>query len=111
MIELDKCYNENCLDTMSRMDDGSIVTSPPYDDLRNYNGYSFQFDEISRELVRVLKDGRVLVWVVGDACIDGSETGTSFRQALHFMDLGLKLHDTMIYAWCCRPNASEILSL
>ena len=100
MIELDKCYNENCLDTMSRMDDGSIdlvVTSPPYDDLRNYKGYSFQFEDISRELVRVLKEGRVLVWVVGDACVDGSETGTSFRQALRFMDLGLKLHDTMIY--------------
>ena len=94
MIELDKCYNENCLDTMSRMDDGSIdlvVTSPPYDDLRNYKGYSFQFEEISRELARVLKEGRVLVWVVGDACVDGSETGTSFRQALRFMELGLKL--------------------
>ena len=100
MIELDKCYNESCLDTMVRMDDGSIdlvVTSPPYDNLRDYRGYSFPFEEISKELVRVLKDGGVLVWVVGDACIDGSETGTSFRQALHFMELGLKLHDTMIY--------------
>ena len=100
MIEPDRCYNESCLDTMARMDDGSIdlvVTSPPYDNLRDYRGYSFPFEEISKELVRVLKDGGVLVWVVGDACIDGSETGTSFRQALHFMDLGLKLHDTMIY--------------
>jgi len=100
MIELDKCYNESCLDTMARMEDGSIdmiLTSPPYDDLRTYKGYSFPFEEISVELVRVLKEGHVMVWVVGDACVDGGETGTSFRQALRFIDLGLKLHDTMIY--------------
>ncbi len=93
-------YNENCLDTMARMSDGSInltVTSPPYDNLRDYNGYSFDFEAIARELYRVTKDGGVVVWVVGDATIDGSETGTSFRQALFFMSLGFNLHDTMIY--------------
>jgi DNA modification methylase len=93
-------YYENCLDTMARIEDGSIdltVTSPPYDNLRLYNGYSFDFEAVARELYRITKDGGVVVWVVGDATIDGSETGTSFRQALFFKDIGFNLHDTMIY--------------
>jgi DNA modification methylase len=73
------------------------VTSPPYDNLRTYNGYVFEFDKIAQQLYRVTKLGGVVVWVVGDATIDGSETGTSFRQALYFMGLGFNLHDTMIY--------------
>lgn len=73
------------------------VTSPPYDNLRKYNGYSFDFEPIARELYRVTKQNGILVWVVGDATIDGSETGTSFKQALYFKELGFKLHDTMIY--------------
>lgn len=99
-MEINKIYNENCLETMKKMPDGFIdvtVTSPPYDDLRTYNGYSFDFEGISQELFRVTKDGGVVVWVVGDASVDGSETGTSFRQALHFKELGFNLHDTMIY--------------
>jgi site-specific DNA-methyltransferase (adenine-specific) len=93
-------YYENCLDTMARIDDGSIdltVTSPPYDNLRSYNGYSFDFEAVAKELYRITKDGGVVVWVVGDATIDGSETGTSFRQALFFKEIGFNLHDTMIY--------------
>lgn len=73
------------------------VTSPPYDNLRKYGGYSFDFEAIAAELFRVTKDGGVVVWVVGDATVKGSETGTSFRQALHFKDIGFNLHDTMIY--------------
>lgn len=73
------------------------VTSPPYDGLRTYNGYSFDFESVAQELYRVTKDGGVVVWVVGDATVKGSETGTSFRQALYFMDCGFSLHDTMIY--------------
>jgi site-specific DNA-methyltransferase (adenine-specific) len=99
-METNKIYVESCLDTMARMEDGSIdlvLTSPPYDNLRDYEGYSFDFEEIAKELYRVVKDNGVLVWVIGDATIKGSETGSSFRQALHFMDLGFKLHDTMIY--------------
>lgn len=100
MIELNKIYNENCLDTMSRMPDNFIdltVTSPPYDNLRDYKGYSFDFESIAKELFRVTKKGGVLVWVVGDATINGSETGTSFKQALFFKEVGFKLHDTMIW--------------
>lgn len=74
-----------------------VLTSPPYDALRHYKGYDFPFVEIAVELQRVLRPGGVIVWVVADATIDGSETGTSFRQALHFMSLGLRLHDTMIF--------------
>ncbi len=85
---------------MSRISDGFIdltVTSPPYDNLREYNGYSFDFEPIARELLRITKPDGILVWVVGDATIAGSESGTSFRQALYFKEIGFKLHDTMIY--------------
>jgi site-specific DNA-methyltransferase (adenine-specific) len=93
-------WNENNIDTMKRMPDNYIdlvVTSPPYDGLRTYNGYSFPFEEIAKELYRVIKQGGVVVWVVGDATVNGSETGTSFKQALYFMECGFNLHDTMIY--------------
>jgi len=85
---------------MSRMENSFIdltVTSPPYDNLRNYNGYSFDFESIAKELYRVTKEGGVVVWVVGDATIKGSESGTSFRQALYFKEIGFNLHDTMIW--------------
>lgn len=95
----------DCLELMKNIPDGSIdltVTSPPYDNLRTYNGnisqWSFEkFQEIAKELYRVTADGGVVVWVVGDATIKGSETGTSFRQALWFKEIGFNLHDTMIY--------------
>ena len=99
-MEINKIYNENCLDTMAKMPDGFVdltVTSPPYDNLRNYNGYSFDFKAVAKELFRVTKQGGVVVWVVGDATVKGSETGTSFKQALYFKDIGFNLHDTMIY--------------
>ena len=73
------------------------VTSPPYDSLRAYNGFTFNFEEICKELFRVTKPKGIVVWVVGDATIDGSETGSSFRQALYFLQVGFGLHDTMIY--------------
>lgn len=86
---------------LKEIPDGSVdltVTSPPYDNLRKYDGYSFDFEAIARELYRVTKPGGVVVWVVGDATVKGSETGTSFRQALYFKDAcGFRLHDTMIY--------------
>ena len=100
MIEINKIYNENCLDTMKRMPDNFVdlvVTSPPYDNLRDYKGYTFDFENIAKELYRVVKQGGVVVWVVGDATIKGSETGTSFKQALYFKEIGFNLHDTMIY--------------
>lgn len=85
---------------MSKWPDECIdltVTSPPYDNLRTYNGYVFPFKDIAQQLYRITKKGGVVVWVVADATIDGSETGTSFKQALYFKEIGFNLHDTMIW--------------
>ena len=95
----------DCLEKMKDIPDGGIdmvLTSPPYDNLRTYNG-SLDWGEhiwkpVIQELFRIIKDGGVVVWVVGDATIKGSETGTSFKQALYFKEIGFNLHDTMIYA-------------
>lgn len=77
-----------------------IVTSPPYDGLRQYGGYmdAWDFDAVAAAIIPTLAPGGVLVWVVADAIVDGSETGTSYRQALHFLDAGLRLHQTLIYS-------------
>jgi site-specific DNA-methyltransferase (adenine-specific) len=99
-LELNKIYAEDCLITMSRMSDETVdltVTSPPYDNLRSYNGYSFDFQSVANELFRITKQGGVVVWIVGDATVKGSETGTSFQQALYFKKIGFNLHDTMIW--------------
>lgn len=99
-----KLIHGDCLVEMKNIPDKSInltVTSPPYDNLRTYNGtceWNFDiFKGIAKELYRITKNGGVVVWVVGDATINGSETGTSFKQALYFKEIGFNLHDTMIY--------------
>lgn len=100
MIEINNIYHEDCLDTMARMPDCFVdltVTSPPYDKLRAYNGYCFDFEQTAIELFRITKNGGVVVWVVGDQTINGGESGTSFRQALFFQKIGFQLYDTMIY--------------
>ncbi len=73
------------------------VTSPPYDNLRKYKGFTWDFEGVAKELFRVTKIGGVLVWVVNDATINGSETLTSFKQAIYFKEIGFNVHDTMIY--------------
>jgi len=101
MIDINKNYNESNLETMAKMPDCFVdltLTSPPYDNLRTYNGYSFTFEEIAKELFRVTKQGGVVVWIVGDSHDKkGSETLTSFKQALYFKEIGFNVHDTMIY--------------
>tara|TARA_B100000131_G_scaffold280456_1_gene286370 strand:+ start:1032 stop:1880 length:849 start_codon:yes stop_codon:yes gene_type:complete len=105
MLDIDKTYHLNCIAGMEKLDEDCIdlvVTSPPYDQLRTYNDSSKWsmdiFYSVAAQLNRVLKPGGVIMWNVNDATVDGSETGTSFRQALHFKDVcGLRLHDTMIY--------------
>lgn len=97
---LNKIIQGDCLEVMKDIPDKSVdltVTSPPYDNLRDYEGYEFNFEGIARELYRVVKDGGVVVWIVADATINGSETGTSFKQALYFKEIGFNLHDTMIW--------------
>lgn len=90
---------DNCdvLGTLPRECIDLVVTSPPYDDLRTYGGHSWDFEGVAQGLWRVVKVGGVVVWVVNDKTEDGSETGTSFRQALRFKEIGFRLHDTMIW--------------
>jgi site-specific DNA-methyltransferase (adenine-specific) len=85
---------------MAKMSDCFVdltVTSPPYDGLRTYHGYSFPFEVIAKEMYRVTKDGGIVVWVVSDSTLKGNESGTSFKQALYFKEIGFNLHDTMIW--------------
>lgn len=111
MVFMQLLINGDCLEEMKRIEDGSVdlvLTSPPYDNLRTYNGslnWSFEiFKPIAKEISRLIKPGGVIVWIVNDATINGSETGSSFRQALYFKDeCGLSLHDTMIWKKSCSP--------
>lgn len=101
-VLLNKIWNEDCLITMDKMPDqcvDMVLTSPPYNDTRKYQGNAgFEFEKIAIELTRVLKPGGVIVWVVGDETKRGTESGTAFKQALFFKEnCGLRLHDTMIF--------------
>lgn len=95
----------DCLERMKEIETGSVdltVTSPPHDNLRNYNGSLNDWTEgkwqaVLSDVFRVTKEGGVVVWIVADATVKGSETGTSFRQALFAMECGFNLHDTMIW--------------
>ena len=100
MIEINKNYNENNLETMARMPDNFIdlvVTSPPYGKLRKYNGFCFDFHSFAKLVYDKIKNGGVLVWICQDQCIDGGESMVSFEQALFFRQVGFKLYDTMIW--------------
>jgi site-specific DNA-methyltransferase (adenine-specific) len=100
MIDINKNYNESNLETMAKMPDCFVdltVTSPPYDNLRDYKGYSFPFEDIAKELFRITKEGGVVVWVIGDETSKFSESTSSFKQALFFNQIGFNLLDTMIY--------------
>ncbi len=99
-MKFDTIYQENCVETLTRMDEDLIdmtITSPPYDDLREYNGYTFPVPEIAKLLLQKTKPGGVVIWVVGDRTLNGDETLSSFRQAISFQDAGFRVHDTMIY--------------
>jgi site-specific DNA-methyltransferase (adenine-specific) len=100
-MEFGKIYQENCIETLERMPDDSIdmtITSPPYDDLRDYNGYHFPVEEIATGLYKKTRSGGVVIWVVGDRTVNGDESLTSFEHAIKFRKAGFKVHDTMIYA-------------
>ena len=104
--------NCDCLDALKELPDEVIdltVTSPPYDNIRDYNGYSFNWQGVIEQLFRVTKMGGVVVWIVSDQTVNGSESGTSFRQALFAMECGFNLHDTMIWEKesCAFPEATR----
>jgi len=104
---LGKLYHGDCIDIIPYLPKiNLVITSPPYDNLRDYKGYNFNFKKIANLVYKKVKYGGVIIWVVGDAVINNSETGTSFKQALYFKRLGLNLHDTMIYAKNSAPQPS-----
>jgi len=106
--KLGKLYHGDCLEILPQLEPVDlVVTSPPYDDLRQYDGYKFDFPKTAAAIKNKLNDGACIVWVVGDSTVDGSESGTSFRQALFFKSIGLNLHDTMIYATNKPPQNSK----
>jgi len=99
-LKKNRIYQGDCVEVLRRASDSFVdltITSPPYDSLRDYEGYVFNFKGIAKELYRVTKLGGVVIWIVADATIKGSETGTSFRQALYFKKIGFDLNDTMIW--------------
>ena len=99
-VELNTIHHSDCVTLMESMDENAVdltVTSPPYDELRNYNGYRFNFEGIAKGLFRVTKKGGIAVWVVGDKIKNGNRSLTSFRQALYFQSVGFNVHDVMIY--------------
>jgi site-specific DNA-methyltransferase (adenine-specific) len=99
-FHLNQIYNTDCIIGMQKLPDGCIdltVTSPPYDDLRNYDSYTFDFEGVANQLFRVMKQGGVVVWVVGDRIKNGNRSLTSFKQALYFQEIGFNVHDVMIY--------------
>jgi len=98
--DLDEIYCIDCALGMQMIETESIdliVTSPPYDNLRDYNGYKFEFEKIANQIFRLIKKGGVVVWVVGDKIKNGNRSLTSFKQALYFQELGFNVHDIMIY--------------
>ncbi|MEO7674227.1 MAG: site-specific DNA-methyltransferase [Pyrinomonadaceae bacterium] len=100
-MQFGKIYLENCIDTLAKMPNDLVdmtITSPPYDNLRDYNGYHFPVEEIAAGLYKKTKAGGVVIWVVGDRTLNGDETLTSFKHALTFQAAGFRVHDTMIYA-------------
>ena len=99
-FRVNEIYNIDCLKGMEKLPNDCIdlvVTSPPYDNLRDYKGYTFDFENIAKELYRVVKKGGVVVWVVGDKIKNGNKTLTSFKQCIYFQEIGFNVHDTMIY--------------
>ena len=99
-VTTNNIYNIDCVEGMKMLSDDSIdltVTSPPYDNLRTYKGFEWNFEATAEQLYRVTKQGGVVVWIVNDATIKGNETAPAFKQALYFKKVGFNLHDTMIW--------------
>ena len=96
--------NGDNVDVLSEIDSACVdlvVTSPPYDNLRDYKKdavWSFDsFKKIATQLFRVVKNGGVVVWVVGDSVVNGNKSLTSYRQALYFQQIGFNVYDVIIY--------------
>ena len=101
MVEINNFYIGESVEFMrNNIPDNFVdltITSPPYDDLRKYNGFIFDYQSMAKELYRVTKPGGAIIWVVGDKVRNGGETLLPFEQALYFKSIGFRIHDTMIY--------------
>ena len=98
--QINQIIHGKCQDIMKTLSDNYIdltVTSPPYDQIRKYNGYDFNFEGIAQELFRITKEGGVVVWVVKDQTKKYNQSGTCFKQALYFQNVGFNFYDTLIY--------------
>ena len=106
----------DCIEEMAKLESNSVdltITSPPYDNLRSYSGKDGDWNEeiwksCIKSIFSITKEGGAFVWIVSDATVKGSETGTSFKQALYAMSCGFYLHDTMIWA---KPTFSAVGAL
>lgn len=99
-VRINEIYTGDCINLMKKIPEEAIdliVTSPPYDNLRDYKGYIFDFEKTAKELFRIIKKGGVVIWVIGDKIHNGNKTLTSFKQALYFQEVGFNVHDVMIY--------------
>lgn len=99
-MRLNQTHNMDCVEGMKLLSDKCIdltVTSPPYGNLRRYDGYTWNFENTAQQLYRITKDGGVVVWVVADSTVGGGETCAPFEQALYFKSCGFKPYDTMIW--------------
>lgn len=97
---INRIIQKDCNDFMDQLCNESIkltITSPPYGNIRKYNGFKLDIEKTVNNLFRITENNGIVVWVVGDQVINGSESGESFIQALCFMKAGFRLHDTMIY--------------
>lgn len=99
-MEVNQIYCGDCAEILSQFPDNIIdlsLVSPPYDNIRDYKGYKFNFEETAKQIFRVTKEGGVLVWVVNDSFVDGNKTLTSHKQALYFKEVGFRVHDLIYY--------------
>lgn len=106
-FELNEIYCIDCVEGMKKIPDNSVdivVTSPPYDGIRDYNGFNFDLHETGRGLIRILKEGGIVAMVIQDQTKNFGKTLTSFKTIIDWCDnIGFKLFECVIY----RKHGSE----
>ncbi len=100
-LPLNKIICGDCVEVLKSIPDNSIdlvVTSPPYDGIRKYNGFSFNLHSTGKELFRVLKDGGIIAMVIQDQTKNFGKSLTSFKTIIDWCEnVGFKLFETIIY--------------
>jgi site-specific DNA-methyltransferase (adenine-specific) len=100
-LSLNRIYCTDCVEGMKQIPGSSIdlvVTSPPYDSIRNYNGFTFDLHATGQGIHRVLRDGGIAAMVLQDQTSNFGKSLTSFRTVLDWCDnIGFKLFECVIY--------------